>query len=96
MTARHPHPKPAYPRDSDHQISGRGQDNLLNRLLREPDSGRVAEILDTRGEIGLDHDPMESAAEEMGRMQSAFRLAALPTFCGHLTRGCVPEFRGQR
>ena len=49
---------------------GAGKTTLLNHLLREPEAGRVAVIINEFGDIGLDHDLIESATEEMVLMQS--------------------------
>ncbi len=49
---------------------GAGKTTLLNHLLREPEAGRVAVIINEFGDIGLDHDLIETATEEMVLMQS--------------------------
>ena len=49
---------------------GAGKTTLLNHLLRSPEAGRVAVIINEFGDIGLDHDLIESATEEMVLMQS--------------------------
>lgn len=49
---------------------GSGKTTLLNRLLRDPAAGRVAVIVNEFGEIGLDHDLIETATEAMVLMQS--------------------------
>lgn len=49
---------------------GAGKTTLLNHLLRSPEAGRVAVIINEFGDIGLDHDLIETATEEMVLMQS--------------------------
>lgn len=49
---------------------GAGKTTLLNHLLRRPEAGRVAVIINEFGDIGLDHDLIETATEEMVLMQS--------------------------
>lgn len=49
---------------------GSGKTTLLNHLLRSSEAGRVAVIINEFGDIGLDHDLIESATEEMVLMQS--------------------------
>lgn len=44
---------------------GAGKTTLLNRLLHDPAAGRVAVIVNEFGEAGLDHDLIESAAEDV-------------------------------
>lgn len=48
---------------------GAGKTTLLNHLLRSPEAGRVAVIINEFGDIGLDHDLIETATEEMVLMQ---------------------------
>lgn len=49
---------------------GSGKTTLLNRLLADPRMARAAVIINEFGEIGLDHDLVESATETMVLMQS--------------------------
>jgi len=49
---------------------GSGKTTLLNRLLGDPRMDRAAVIINEFGEIGLDHDLVESATETMVLMQS--------------------------
>ena len=49
---------------------GAGKTTLLNHLLRDPKAGRVAVIINEFGDIGLDHDLIESATDEMVLMHS--------------------------
>ncbi|MGL4415236.1 CobW family GTP-binding protein [Roseinatronobacter monicus] len=44
---------------------GSGKTTLLNRLLHDPQAGRVAVIVNEFGEAGLDHDLIEEAAEDV-------------------------------
>jgi len=49
---------------------GSGKTTLLNRLLADPRMSRAAVIINEFGEIGLDHDLVETATETMVLMQS--------------------------
>lgn len=49
---------------------GAGKTTLLNHLIRDPDAGRIAVIINEFGDIGLDHDLIEAATEETILMQS--------------------------
>ncbi len=49
---------------------GSGKTTLLNHLIRDPGMGRVAVIINEFGDIGLDHDLIEEATEEMILLQS--------------------------
>jgi len=49
---------------------GSGKTTLLNHLIRDPGMGRVAVIINEFGDIGLDHDLIEAATEEMVLLQS--------------------------
>lgn len=49
---------------------GSGKTTLLNHLIRDPGMGRVAVIINEFGDIGLDHDLIEEATEEMVLLQS--------------------------
>ena len=49
---------------------GSGKTTLLNHLLRDPAAGRVAVVINEFGDIGLDHDLVQEATEEMVLMQS--------------------------
>lgn len=49
---------------------GSGKTTLLNNLIRDPGMGRVAVIINEFGDIGLDHDLIEEATEEMVLLQS--------------------------
>lgn len=49
---------------------GAGKTTLLNHLIRDPDAGRVAVIMNEFGDVGLDHDLIEEATEETILMQS--------------------------
>ncbi|WP_417700796.1 CobW family GTP-binding protein [Pseudophaeobacter sp.] len=43
---------------------GAGKTTLLNHLIRDPNAGRIAVIMNEFGDIGLDHDLIEEATEE--------------------------------
>ena len=49
---------------------GSGKTTLLNALLRDPGMDRAAVIINEFGEIGLDHDLIESSTEAMVLMRS--------------------------
>lgn len=49
---------------------GSGKTTVLNRLLRHPDLARTAVIINEFGEIGLDHDLVESTTDELMLLQS--------------------------
>jgi len=49
---------------------GSGKTTLLNHLIRDPDAGRIAVIMNEFGDVGLDHDLIEEATEETILMQS--------------------------
>jgi len=49
---------------------GAGKTTLLNHLIRDPDAGRIAVIMNEFGDVGLDHDLIEEATEETVLMQS--------------------------
>jgi len=49
---------------------GSGKTTLLGRLIRQPDMGRTAVVINEFGEIGLDHDLVESAEEDTVIMDS--------------------------
>jgi G3E family GTPase len=43
---------------------GAGKTTLLDRLLRDPDAGRIAVVMNELGDVGLDHDLIEAATDE--------------------------------
>jgi G3E family GTPase len=49
---------------------GSGKTTLLNHLICDPGMGRVAVIINEFGDIGLDHDLIEEATEEVVLLQS--------------------------
>lgn len=49
---------------------GAGKTTLLNHLIRDPEAGRIAVIMNEFGDAGLDHDLIEEATEETILMQS--------------------------
>lgn len=49
---------------------GAGKTTLLNHLIRDPNAGRIAVIMNEFGDIGLDHDLIEEATEETVLLQS--------------------------
>jgi G3E family GTPase len=49
---------------------GSGKTTVLNHLLRQPGFARAAVIVNELGEIGIDHDLVESAAEGLVLLKS--------------------------
>lgn len=49
---------------------GSGKTTLLSRLLRHPDMGRTAVIINEFGEVGLDHDLVASGGDDTVLMES--------------------------
>ena len=49
---------------------GAGKTTLLNRLLRHPRFQRTAVIINELGEIGIDHDLVETAREDVALMRA--------------------------
>ena len=42
---------------------GAGKTTLLNHLIRDPDAGRIAVVMNEFGDVGLDHDLIEEATD---------------------------------
>lgn len=80
---------------------GSGKTTLLNQLLRHPDLADTAVIVNEFGEIGLDHELIESSSEDMVLMNSGclcctIRGDLVTTLRGLFlkrVRGEVPRFR---
>jgi G3E family GTPase len=49
---------------------GSGKTTVLNHLLRQPELAQTVVVINEFGEIGLDHELVESASEEMVLLQS--------------------------
>jgi G3E family GTPase len=49
---------------------GAGKTTVLNHLIRDPDAGRIAVVMNEFGDVGLDHDLIEEATEETVLMRS--------------------------
>lgn len=49
---------------------GAGKTTLLNHLIRDPEAGRIAVVMNEFGDVGLDHDLIEEATEETVLLQS--------------------------
>lgn len=62
---------------------GAGKTTLLNQLIRNPDAGRIAVIMNEFGSIGVDHDLIEASTEETILMQSGCLCC---TFRGDISR----------
>ncbi len=48
---------------------GSGKTTILNRLLRQPSLSRTVVIVNEYGEIGIDHDLVESGSEDFVVLQ---------------------------
>ena len=80
---------------------GAGKTTLLNRLLHDPVAGRVAVIVNEFGEAGLDHDLIESAAEDVVLMPAGcicctIRGDLAKTMSRLLVRRAIGELRFDR
>lgn len=79
---------------------GSGKTTVLNGLLRSPGMARTAVIINEFGEIGLDHDLVESASDEMVLLKSGCLcctvkgdlIEALRRLFLQRVRGEIPEF----
>jgi G3E family GTPase len=49
---------------------GSGKTTVLNHLLRDPDMAKTVVVVNEFGEVGLDHELIESSSEEMILLQS--------------------------
>ena len=66
------------PANQDHRVPvtlltgflGAGKTTLLNHLIRDPEAGRIAVIINEFGDVGLDHDLIEESTEETILMPS--------------------------
>jgi len=56
---------------------GAGKTTLLNHLIRDPQAGRVAVIMNEFGDVGLDHDLIEEATEETVLLPSGCLCCAI-------------------
>jgi len=54
-----------------------GKTTLLNHLIRDPQAGRIAVIINEFGDVGLDHDLIEEATEETVLLQSGCLCCAI-------------------
>jgi G3E family GTPase len=80
---------------------GAGKTTLLNRLLHDPAAGRVAVVVNEFGEAGLDHDLIESAAEDVVLMPAGCICCTIrgdlsKTLSRLLVRRAVGELRFDR
>jgi G3E family GTPase len=80
---------------------GSGKTTLLNALLKRPEMGETAVVINEFGEIGIDHDLVESGSEDMVVMDSGclcctIRGDLIETLRGLIRRrwtGDIPAFR---
>ncbi|MDO6588264.1 GTP-binding protein [Salipiger sp. 1_MG-2023] len=56
---------------------GAGKTTLLNQLIRDPEAGRIAVIINEFGDVGLDHDLIEEATEETVLLRSGCLCCAV-------------------
>jgi G3E family GTPase len=56
---------------------GSGKTTLLNHLIRDPEAGRIAVIMNEFGDVGLDHDLIEEMTEETILLQSGCLCCAV-------------------
>ncbi|WP_111732160.1 CobW family GTP-binding protein [Roseovarius amoyensis] len=56
---------------------GAGKTTLLNHLIRDPEAGRIAVIMNEFGDVALDHDLIEEATEETVLLQSGCLCCAI-------------------
>lgn len=56
---------------------GAGKTTLLNYLIRDPQAGRIAVVMNEFGDVGLDHDLIEEATEETVLLQSGCLCCAI-------------------
>ena len=80
---------------------GSGKTTLLGHLLRQPEFSRTAVIINEFGEVGLDHELVESERGELHRAADRVPVLQGPqrpgadacrTCCGGATQGAVPPF----
>ena len=79
---------------------GSGKTTLLSKLLHHPGMDKAAVIINEFGEVGLDHDLVETTGEEPILMESGCLCCTLRTdlvetlhdLFGRRARGDVPEF----
>ncbi|MEO9778798.1 MAG: GTP-binding protein [Sedimentitalea sp.] len=56
---------------------GAGKTTLLNHLIRDPEAGQIAVIMNEFGDVGLDHDLIEEATEETVLLKSGCLCCAI-------------------
>ncbi|NRB04168.1 MAG: GTP-binding protein, partial [Rhodobacteraceae bacterium] len=71
---------------------GAGKTTLLNHLIRDPEAGRIAVIMNEFGDVGLDHDLIEETTEETVLMQSGCLCCSI---LGNLAQ-TLESLRGKR
>ena len=79
---------------------GSGKTTLLSRLLRDPDMGKTAVIINEFGEIGLDHDLIESSDEDFVQLSTGCLcctirddlVLTLTDLLARRRRGDIPAF----
>ena len=79
---------------------GSGKTTVLNRLVRHPDMARALVIVNELGEIGLDHELVERAADDVVLLQSGCLccsvrsdlIETLQAMRRRMERGEIPRF----
>jgi G3E family GTPase len=79
---------------------GSGKTTVLNRLVRQPEMARALVIVNELGEIGIDHDLVESATDDVVLLQSGCLccsvrsdlIETLRSMFGRAARGEIPPF----
>ncbi len=70
---------------------GAGKTTLLNHLIRDPEAGRIAVIMNEFGDVGLDHDLIEEATEETVLLQSGCLCCAILGDLAKTLRGLIAK-----
>ena len=73
---------------------GSGKTTLLGRLIRQPDMGRTAVVINEFGEIGLDHELVESVDEDTVVMDSGCLCCTIRGDLVETLRGLIRKRAG--
>jgi len=68
---------------------GAGKTTLLNHLIKDPDAGRIAVVMNELGDVGLDHDLIEEATEETILMRSGCLCCSIRGDLGKTLAGLI-------
>ena len=69
---------------------GAGKTPLLNHLIRDPQAGRIAVVMNEFGDVGLDHDLIEETAS-IPAWRAAFTAKAGARYSSLRPSGYVPS-----